>query len=114
MCRESYWEIMKENKTDKITSHELNEYKRAEITKYLFLATLDKTTCSLCGNLDGEVFDVDKAVIGINFPPLHEGCRCSTCAYLEDYMPKKRSARNKVSGRSEIIPYIKYKDWIIK
>ena len=40
------------------------------IKKYEFLATLDSRTCSVCGKLDGKVFELSEAKVGINYPPL--------------------------------------------
>ena len=42
------------------------------IKKVRFLATLDRRTCLVCGNLDGKIFDLDKAPV----LPLHFNCRC--------------------------------------
>ena len=45
-------------------------YKDLDIEKYEFLATLDSRTCSVCGKLDGKVFKLTEAKVGINCPPL--------------------------------------------
>lgn len=49
-------------------------YKQDDVEKYQILATLDSKTCGICGGLDNKVFDVDKAVAGVNMPPFH--CFC--------------------------------------
>lgn len=46
-------------------------YEECDVTKYQILATLDKRTSKICQDLDGEVFNVKDAVIGINMPPFH-------------------------------------------
>ncbi|MBP3929551.1 MAG: minor capsid protein, partial [Peptostreptococcaceae bacterium] len=46
-------------------------YVECDIDKYEILATLDKRTSKICQDLDGEVFNVKDAVIGINMPPFH-------------------------------------------
>ena len=46
-------------------------YEELEVDKYQFLATLDKRTSKICQDLDGEVFNVKDAVIGVNMPPFH-------------------------------------------
>ena len=46
-------------------------YDELDIDKYKILATLDKRTSKICQDLDGEVFNVKDAVIGINMPPFH-------------------------------------------
>ena len=52
------------NEASKYTYEDLN------IGKYEFLATLDKRTCKDCGKLDGKVFKLTEAMVGINYPPL--------------------------------------------
>ncbi len=44
----------------------------------------EPTACELCAELDGEIFIVKEMEIGINAPPIHPNCRCSTAAHYED------------------------------
>ena len=46
-------------------------YDELDIDKYKILATLDKRTSEICQKLDGEVFNVKDAVVGVNTPPFH-------------------------------------------
>lgn len=46
-------------------------YDECDVTKYQILATLDKRTSEICQKLDGEVFNVKDAVVGVNMPPFH-------------------------------------------
>ena len=46
-------------------------YDELDIDKYKILATLDKRTSKICQDLDGEVFNVKDAVVGVNMPPFH-------------------------------------------
>lgn len=48
-----------------------NAYDELDIDKYKILATLDKRTSKICQDLDGEVFNVKDAIIGVNMPPFH-------------------------------------------
>ena len=41
------------------------------VEKYEFLAAHDKRTSKLCRDLDGEIFELSKAVVGENYPPMH-------------------------------------------
>jgi SPP1 gp7 family putative phage head morphogenesis protein len=41
------------------------------VEKYEFLAAHDKRTSKLCRDLDGETFELSKAVVGENYPPMH-------------------------------------------
>ena len=47
-------------------------------------ATLDNRTSDACQELDGKVIAVSKAVVGLNYPPLHPYCRSTTIPYFED------------------------------
>lgn len=46
-------------------------YVECDIDKYKILATLDKRTSKICQDLDGEVFNVKDAIVGVNMPPFH-------------------------------------------
>lgn len=57
-------------------------YDAAGVEEYEFMATLEhERTCKYCGDLDGEHFPVEKAQAGVNYPPLHPRCRCTTIEY---------------------------------
>ena len=58
------------------TRDTLKRYKKQGIEYYEFYADTDKDTCSKCASLDGKKFKVAKAKIGVNAPPMHDGCRC--------------------------------------
>lgn len=49
--------------------------------EYTFIANRD--CCSVCGELNGKHFPVKKLQIGVNAPPMHEGCRCSISAHSD-------------------------------
>ena len=53
----------------------LNRYKEMGVEKYKILSTHDGRTCDKCADLDGKIFQIDKAEIGVNFPPFHSNCR---------------------------------------
>lgn len=46
-------------------------YEELGVEKYQILATLDNRTSPICQKLDGEVFNVKDAVVGVNMPPFH-------------------------------------------
>lgn len=96
---------------------ELLSYEDAEITKYKFVAVLDKRTSHICQEHDNKVYDTDKAVPGVNYPPLHPWCRSTTVAYDEDadYSKLERRARNPETGKTELVPAdMTYKEWYSK
>ena len=96
---------------------ELLSYEDAEITKYKFVAVLDKRTSRICQEHDNKVYDTDKAVPGVNYPPLHPWCRSTTVAYDDDidYSKLERRARNPETGKVEYVPAdMSYKEWYSK
>ena len=89
-------------------------YKEDGVEKYQILATLDSKTCGVCGELDGDVHEVDKAVVGVNMPPFHPLCRCTDTPYYDDMdlsdMP--RVARDPETGKTYDVPGdMTYKEW---
>ena len=93
---------------------ELLSYEEADIEKYIFVAVLDKRTSRICQEHDNKVYDRDKAVPGVNCPPMHPWCRSTTVAYDEDadYSKLKRRARNPETGKTELVPAdMTYKEW---
>lgn len=96
---------------------ELLSYEEADIEKYIFVAVLDKRTSRICQEHDNQVYDRDKAVPGVNCPPMHPWCRSTTVAYDEDadYSKLKRRARNPETGKTELVPAdMTYKEWYSK
>ena len=96
---------------------ELLSYEDAEITKYKFVAVLDRRTSEICQEHDNKVYDTDKAVPGVNYPPLHPWCRSTTVAYDEDadYSKLERRARNPETGKTELVPAdMSYDKWYDK
>ena len=96
---------------------ELLSYEDAEITKYRFVAVLDRRTSHICQEHDNKVYDTDKAVPGVNYPPLHPWCRSTTIAHDDDidYSKLERRARNPETGKTELVPAdMSYKEWYDK
>lgn len=61
----------------------LDKFAEAGIKKYKFLATDDDRTCAEDRELNGQVFLLESALPGINFPPIHPNCRCSILGVVE-------------------------------
>ena len=96
---------------------ELLSYEDAEITKYKFVAVLDKRTSHICQEHDNKVYETKDAVPGVNYPPLHPWCRSTTIAHIDDidYNKLKRRARNPETGKVEYVPAdMSYKEWYDK
>lgn len=91
-------------------------YEQDGVEKYQILSALDSKTCGICGELDSKIFLVKNAVIGVNFPPFHSGCRCTTVPHYDD-SPENgltRIARDPKTGKSIYVPgsmtYKEYKE----
>lgn len=94
---------------------DLQSCKEGGSNEYVFLASLDKETCPICGLLDKKVFKIKEAKIGTNCPPMHLGCRCVIIAKTskKDSTHMKRLSRNPVTNKSEYIPEnTSYTEWI--
>lgn len=59
-------------------------YKENEIKKYVFIGRKEHVSACRCGFYHNKVIDVDKAVTGVNYPPLHPNCECTARAYFEN------------------------------
>ena len=89
-------------------------YKADGVEKYQILATLDSKTCDICGDLDGKVYEVEKAITGKNMPPFHCFCRCTDFPYYDDMdtPDMTRAARDPGTGKYVDVPAdMTYKEW---
>ena len=77
--------------------------------KYRYLATLDDLTCEKCGELDGKVFDLNKAVVGANHPPMHKYCRCTIIPVFDDFDTIERYAKDEKGETIEVS--MTYEEW---
>ena len=100
------------------TNHFNNEadamaYEEMDVDKYVFLATLDTRTSTICQGLDNKVFELKDRKTGVNYPPMHPNCRSKTRAYMGEEIEAtlKRRARNPITGKNEIIDNVSYKEW---
>lgn len=93
----------------------MEAYKKHGVEQYVFTATWDERTCPVCGRLDGQVFDRDKAQVGVNYPPMHPNCRCTTVAELDpelEALMRQRRYTDDATGVTHEIPRnFGYKDW---
>lgn len=88
----------------------MDAYKELGVEQYKFTATLDKRTSSICRHMDGEVFAVSEAEVGVTYPPLHAYCRSTTIPYYEDNV-QERIARDE-DGKNQAVPGdITYEQW---
>lgn len=87
-------------------------YRETGVQSYRFEAALDLKTCAVCGALDQREFPLAEHETGINYPPLHPRCRCTTVPVTEFRVGSKRAARNPATGRTEYVEKgMTYEEW---
>ncbi len=79
----------------------LDGYKEAGIEKYEFSATLDSRTSQICSELHGEVFEIKKIAVGLNYPPMHPRCRSTTIPVI-DYESLVKQGRDEIGEKDDI------------
>ena len=91
-----------------------DSYGELDVEEYEFVGTLDGITCDDCGELDGKHFPVSEMNPGVNAPPMHPYCRCTTCPYFDDEftVDEYRVGRNTQTGEVNYFPSnMTYKEW---
>lgn len=58
-------------------------YKNAGVKQYQYLAQIDNRTSQKCKDLNNKVFDINSATVGVNLPPTHVMCRCTTIPLVD-------------------------------
>lgn len=58
-------------------------YERNGNEDYIFLTTNPKGPCPVCAALDGKQFKVKDMEMGVNAPPMHPRCHCTTAPYWD-------------------------------
>lgn len=87
-------------------------YRETGVQSYRFEAALDLKTCAVCGALDQREFPLAERETGINYPPLHPRCRCTTVPVTEFRIGSKRAARNPATGKTEYVEKgMTYEEW---
>ena len=76
----------------------LDGYKEAGIEKYEFSATLDSRTSQICSELHGEVFEIKKIAVGLNYQPMHPRCRSTTIPII-DYESLVKQGREELGEK---------------
>ena len=91
----------------------MEAYKEDGVEKYQILATLDMKTSDICREQDGKVYDVDKATVGVNYPPYHPFCRTTTVPYYDDddLEGDTRVARDEKGRAIKVPANMAYREW---
>ena len=59
---------------------QVEAYKENEFTHFIYVA--EPSACDVCKPLDGKMFKVEDAQIGLNLKPMHPNCYCSSYGYI--------------------------------
>ena len=88
-------------------------YKELDVEKIQIVATLDDCTCDICGNNDLKILSIDENQIGVNSPPFHLNCRCTTVPYIEDMQDwgGMRAARDENGKHINVSGKMTYSKW---
>jgi SPP1 gp7 family putative phage head morphogenesis protein len=90
---------------------DMSLYSSVGVTSYEFVATLDQRTDEECGWLDGQHFPISQAEVGVNLPPIHPNCRCTTVPDVDvSDLARVRIARDE-DGHNVYIPEESYSVW---
>lgn len=65
-------------------------YQEYGIEEFEFVA--EPSACDACKPLDGKIFEVSKLTVGLNAPPIHPHCRCSTVPHVDREALERRLA----------------------
>lgn len=85
---------------------ELASYKENGIHKYRFVGGSEGSTGSCgCEALNGQVFDVEEAVAGVNYPPIHPNCLCTVVAAFDKSLFSDRPDINPLAENT------RFEDW---
>ncbi len=86
-------------------------YESFNVDKYKIVCTLDKHTCSICGDLDGQVFNAKDRKVGVNAPPFHQDCRCVDVPHCPNMKDGERIARDAQGNNYYVSATMNYNQW---
>lgn len=66
------------------TDAQMREYEENGFGEYKYIACGGADVCDVCKKMDGKVFSVKKIMPGVNAPPMHPNCHCSTAPYIDE------------------------------
>lgn len=97
--------IIRTETTNTMAQSALESYKASGVVdQYIYIATLDEKTSDACQELDGQILPIDKAVTGLNYPPMHPNCRSTTGAYFESMKDVGTRLAKKPDGETFLVP----------
>lgn len=91
----------------------LESWKQRNVKQYQLVAVLDNRTSKICRSIDGKIFDVSEATIGVNYPPFHPFCRTVATIYLKNspYTGTRTARTADRSKEFQLNQTKNYRDW---
>lgn len=87
-------------------------FKDLGVEKVEIIGTLDGSTCSICGQLDGKEIPLAQYEPGVTVPPFHPRCRCTTAPVIpEDFADGLRIAREEDGEKYYVSAGTKWLEW---
>ena len=87
-------------------------YKASGIQSYQIMSALDSRTCDDCGSLDDTIIPIKDGEVGVNLPPFHPNCRCTTVPYFnEDELLDIEDTVINTKSQQEIPITTTYQQW---
>lgn len=87
-------------------------FKDLGVEKVEIIGTLDGSTCSICGQLDGKEIPLAQYEPGVTVPPFHPRCRCTTAPVIpEDFADGLRIARGEDGEKYYVPAGTKWLEW---
>lgn len=88
-----------------VNQAKIDRWKAREVKYYRYVAVLDNRTSRICRSLNEKIFEVAKAQIGKNFPPMHPFCR--SVASIFQLIMKIGSQNKHIRGTKEYNDVVK-------
>lgn len=89
----------------------LDGLKETFADEYIYVATLDKRTSTICRELDGKTFKISEATVGVNYPPMHPYCRSTTAIYIPDVTKYEQRVMRNIDEKSVVRENMTYSEW---
>lgn len=89
----------------------LDEFKDTGVDRYEYAAFIDDRTSEICHELNGHIFYVKNAKVGVNYPPMHPNCRSGVYPVVEtdDELEKRM---NDIIDSWNIPDNMSFEDWV--
>ena len=91
----------------------LDEFKDAGVDRYEYAAFIDDRTSEICHDLNGHIFYVKSAKVGVNYPPMHPNCRSGVYPVVETEK-ELRDRADAIIDKWDIPADMSFEDWIDK